>query len=152
MINTYLKWLTENQEIRHHEIQLGPYNKSYFYSLPNHDEITHRSYGTYYSLLYDEKKIGIVGFIPLKTRGEVLGQILIHPNFRGKQILQTAYDLLSKKHKIKKLFVTILDENISSIKGHLKAGFVKVSSEQDRKLRKQGYLYPGESRYEKIYK
>lgn len=152
MIDKYLKWLTENQEIRHHEIQLAPYNKSYFYSLPNHDEITHRSYGTYYSLLYDGKKIGIVGFIPLKTRGDVLGQILIHPNFRGKQILQTAYDLLAKKHNIKNLFVTILDENISSIKGHLKAGFIKASAEQDQKLRKQGYLYPGESRYEKIYK
>src|SRR3989339_269538 len=97
-------------------IKLCEFDKNYFDSLKEHKEILFTEDGIYHTILYNNQKAGVVGYIPLK-RQEDSGfvQIIISPEFQGKGIVEIAENLLIKKYNLKRVYATIKKENISSI-------------------------------------
>lgn len=147
ILENYLSFLNES-------IELGKFDKEFFYSLPGKRELYHNKKDCrYYTILYNGEKAGIVGFCwsARKPENEGFAQIIIQEKFRGKSILKTAYDLLVKKENLVALYASINNNNVSSIKSHLSAGFKKVSSKREEELRGSGFLQKGYSRYVKKY-
>lgn len=134
------------------KVKLSKFDEKFFKTLSGHEEIAYRKEGKYYTILYDGNKAGIVGFIPGKNKDTVFAQIVIHPDYRGKQILKSAYDLLVKKHKIKILYATIKKNNIASSKSHINAGFKKLDEREMKQLRDLDFLENDEDRYVKLFK
>ena len=132
-------------------IKLCEFDKNYFDSLKEHKEILFLENGIYNTILYDNQKAGVVGYIPLK-RQEDSGfvQIIISPEFQGKGIVEIAENLLIKKYNLKRVYATIKKENISSIYAHQKIGFQIIDDKRLKELREKGVLKANEIRLEKI--
>ena len=140
-----------NSEIKN--IKLAKFDKKYFNSLDGHEEIVISEKGFYYTILVNNKKAGVVGYIPshaFKKSGFI--QIVIDPDFRGKGLVKIAEDLLAKKHNLEVLWATIKKENIASIRAHQKIGFQIMDEKELERLREQGFLKEDEIRLEKRYK
>ncbi len=134
------------------KIKLDEFNKEYFETLYGHKEILISEEGHYHIILCDNKKAGVVGFVPAKSP-EPSGfvQIVIAPEFRGKGIVKVAEDLLAQKYNLKIMYATIKKGNIASIRAHQKIGFHMLNDEKLSKLRKKGFLKENEIRMEKTY-
>ncbi|HLD54764.1 MAG TPA: GNAT family N-acetyltransferase [Candidatus Nanoarchaeia archaeon] len=132
-------------------IKLCEFDKNYFDSLKEHKEILFTEDGIYHTILYNNQKAGVVGYIPLK-RQEDSGfvQIIISPEFQGKGIVEIAENLLIKKYNLKRVYATIKKENISSIYAHQKIGFQIIDDKRLKELREKGVLKANEIRLEKI--
>lgn len=91
-------------------------------------------YNHYYTVMYNNKKAGIVGVLVKNNLN--FFQIAIHQDFRGgsKGIFKEAVHLIVKKHNLNTLTSTIESDNISSIKAHLKVGFVKLPVQNIKRL------------------
>jgi len=135
------------------EIKLDKFNKEYFETLNDRKEILFVKNSVYYTILCNNKKAGIVGYIPAKfPKNTGFVQIIIDPNFRGKGLVRIAEDLLVQKHNLKILYATIKKENIASIRAHQKIGFKKINNKKLNDLKKNGFLKENEIRLEKSIK
>ncbi|MFZ5955574.1 MAG: GNAT family N-acetyltransferase [Nanoarchaeota archaeon] len=123
------------------DIKLINFDKDFFESLEGNEHILLVESGFYHVILIEEKKAGIVGFFhSKKSKKEGFIQIILAPEFRGKGFLKISEDLLAKKYELKKLYATILNDNIASIKSHLNAGFTYLPEEEQNRLRNLGLL------------
>jgi RimJ/RimL family protein N-acetyltransferase len=133
-------------------VKLIDFDNDYFKTLKDRDEIVIADEGKYYTILWDNKKAGVVGFIPSKASdGSGFVQIIIAPEFRGKGLVKLAEDFLAKRHNLKQLFATIKKDNIASIKSHQKSGFVLLDDYRLNTLRATGFLKENEIRLVKKY-
>lgn len=98
-----------------------------------------------YVILKDRKKVGIIGFS--KSNNTYFLKMGIHQDFRGQNILKEALKLLVKKHKIKKIYATIKESNITSIKSCRKLGFRKIPKNREILLKKNDFLKENEIRF-----
>lgn len=134
-------------------IKLEKFDKEFYDSLPEKEKIYFIGEGKYYTLVSKRKKIGIIGFTPVKnTKEEGFIQIVLLKEFRGNGLVEEAETKLAKKCKLKKLYATIEKDNLASTKAHKKIGFKLLPKERLKELRKKGFLGEKENRLSKIFK
>ena len=120
------------------EVELNKFNKQYFKTLDGHEKILFSEDGIYYTILCNNKKAGVVGYIPTKdSNNSGFVQIVIEPNFRGKGLVKIAEKLLANKHNLNILYATIKKDNIASIRAHKKIGFEMINDKKLNKLKKK---------------
>lgn len=133
-------------------LKLGEFDEKYFKALDGHEKILLAEKGIYHTILFDDEKIGIVGYIPAKfpdNSGFV--QIIITPNHRGEGTVEIAENLLVQKYNLKILYATIEKTNMASIRAHQKIGFTAMSDKKLTDLKEKGLLKENEVRLEKTY-
>lgn len=134
------------------QIELKDFDKDFFETLSEREEIFMSKKGIYYTIMCDGAKAGVVGYIPVGTSG-VMGfaQTVLSPEFRGKGLGGIAKELLVKKHSLKTLLATIRKGNFASIRANEKIGFKMLSEEKMAELREKGFLKEEDIRMEKHY-
>jgi hypothetical protein len=148
-MNLFKNYLLEIQE---ENISLSSFDLKFLKSIKDWKNIGYAPEkwpGKYYTIMYNNKKAGIVGFITMK--GIYFFQIAIHEKFRGLDLLKKSADLLVKKHNIKKFYATIWLDNKASYLAHIKAGFKEINSSEKNKLIKAGLLEEGSTRLYKNF-
>ena len=118
-------------------VSLDKFDERYFKSIIGYTKILYLKDGFYYTILCDNKKAGVVGYIPAefpKNSGFV--QIIIDPKFRRKGLVRAAEDLLAQKHNLSTLYAVIKKSNIASVRAHQKAGFRIINDKEVRMVKK----------------
>ncbi|MEI7741059.1 MAG: GNAT family N-acetyltransferase [bacterium] len=132
-------------------MELKPFDREFFDSLPGHEEVVIEPDGIYYTITLHGEKAGVVGAIPSREPKSAFVQIVLAPEFRGRGLTSRAEDELARLHELKTLFATINNDNFASLKAHSKAGFTILSEEKLTHLRELGKLKPNQIRMEKNY-
>jgi len=128
-------------------MKLKKFDKQFFESIGGHKKILITRNGKYHTIFLDNKKVGVIGFIPAKfPKNTGFVQIVIVPEFRGKNLVKQAEDLLVKKYKLKELYATMKEDNIVSIRAHQKIGFKILSKKRINLLRGKKLLEKDEIR------
>jgi len=137
-------------------ISLIDFDKNFYNNLNDKNKIkVLLTKGLYYTILIDNIKIGIVGYIgPFKRNNANAGlvQILLKEEYRGKDLIGKIYQKMVNRDNLNCLFATIKENNIISIKAHKKIGFRKMNYKLENQLRKSNKLRKGFIRLIKIYK
>ncbi len=131
------------------KIELADFDNGFLKKINGCDNILVSDNGIYYTILFEGKKAGIIGYIPgrdSKKSGFV--QVIIKPDLRGRGIAGAAEKILAQKHNLKILYATIAKNNISSIRAHQKIGFKILNEKKINELRKKGFLKNEEIRME----
>ncbi|MBU1132200.1 GNAT family N-acetyltransferase [Patescibacteria group bacterium] len=129
-------------------ITLAEFDEDFFYSTPGHEELLAPDRKIiYHTVVRGEKKIGVVGFVPLKNNDKAgFVQVLTAPEFRGMGMAEKAETALAEKYKLKTLFATIRNDNTLSIQSHLNMGFEFLPEDEQEELRSKGFLQENEVR------
>jgi len=128
-------------------MKLKKFDKKFFESVGGHKKILINRNGRYHTIFLGNKKVGVVGFIPAKfPKNTGFVQIVIVPEFRGRDLVKQAEDLLIKKYELKELYASIEKDNIVSIRAHQKIGFKILSKERINFLRRKKLLEKDEIR------
>lgn len=133
-------------------VKLIDFDNDYFKTLKDKEIMIMMNEGKYYTITFDNKKVGVIGFIPSNDHngsGDV--QIIISPESRGKGLVKLSEDFLAKKHNIKTLYITLKKNNISAIKAHEKAGFNLLDNFRLTSLISTGAIKDDEIRLVKKY-
>lgn len=134
------------------QIHLKDFDQLYLKSLPGFEEVSINNQGFYHTIFVDNKKAGIVGYIPAKFPDDAgFVQIIIDPEFRGQGLVEKAEDLLAQKYDLKILYATISSNNTASIKAHQKAGFEMIEDKELERLRQVASLEQEQIRLIKKY-
>jgi len=129
------------------KIKLIEFDKGYYETLDGYENIAISPNGTYYTILCDGEKAGVVGYIPAKFPDHAgFIQVVIDLKFRGKSIVGISEELVAQKHNLIILFATIKSNNIASIRAHEKIGFTMLSDKETEELRNKGFLKTDEIR------
>ncbi len=133
-------------------IKLDEFDEKYLKNLDDHKKILLTEKGIYHTILRDNEKIGIVGYIPAKSPDHSgFVQIVITPKHRGEGIVEVAENLLAQKYNLKILYATIEKTNVTSIRAHQKIGFTALDNKKLTDLKEKGLLKGSEVRLEKTY-
>lgn len=133
-------------------IKLLPFDKEFFESIEDQNLMAYQDDGKYHTILVNGEKAGIVGFLPSRrSEEEGFVQIVLIKSFRGRGLVKTAEDLLARQYGFKRLYATIVKDNLPSISSHLKCGFQMVNEAEMEKLKKGGFLEENEIRLVKEY-
>jgi len=76
--------------------------------------------------------LGVVGLF--YHEGKPFVDVAIDPTQRGKGLLPRFYQLLAKKHGLKKMWAYVNNNNPASIKSHEKIGFIKIGDEYGKSV------------------
>jgi len=134
------------------EIKLDKFDKEYLETLDGRKEFLLSKKGIYHTILCDNKKAGIVGYIPIRfPKDSGFVEIIIDSKFRRKGLVRIAENLITQKYNLDILYATIKKENIASIRAHQKSGFKKISNKKLSYLKKKGFLKENQIRLEKKY-
>ena len=106
--------------------------------------------GVYYTIMSDGLKAGVIGF-KIKESGKNFLKIGIHQDFRGQGVFEKSLKLLAKKHKIKKIYSTVAEANIASVRAHKKIGFKLIPRSQEKILKEKGLLLKRNVRFVKTF-
>jgi len=113
-------------------VLLAPFSKDVYNSIEGKEHMFLREgEGTYYTIVSDSKKVGVVGFANGKKNPFLT--IGIIKKFRGKGILPKAYDALARKHRFRRVFIDVENTNKESIKAHKEFGFKPTTEKVDKK-------------------
>jgi RimJ/RimL family protein N-acetyltransferase len=138
--------------MKYMKVELTRFDKDFFETLDEREEILFVKSGVYHTILVDGKKGGVVGYIPAKfPKHSGFAQVVISREFRGKGIVEAAEDLLAKRYSLDILYATIKKENTASIRAHQKIGFQVINDEKLSRLRKAGLLGEDKIRLVKRY-
>ena len=121
-------------------MQLIDFDKEFYESIEGKDKIFMSERGHYHTFTVEGKKAGVVGVMPAKIEGSALFQILVAPEFRGKNLTKEAEEMVARKYGITEMLATIKKDNIASIKAHEKAGFEHLPESKLEELRQRGFL------------
>jgi len=130
-------------------VKLKKYDSEFHKTIPENEEHTTSldNYKNKHTIVVNGKNAGIVG---VKDLSYSFWQIRIHPDFRGTGLLEKASNELAKKYNKKELVATINKNNISSIKSHIKSGFVR-DHEKETNLSKNRLLNSSNHVYSKKF-
>jgi len=121
-------------------INLTKYNQKFCSTIKDYKKIHLKpEEGTFYTITCGNKKCGVIGFITKGTHNHFL-KIGIHQNFRGLGIFEKALNLLARKHNLKKIYSTIAQANVASVKAHKKIGFRRIPIHVEERLKAGGFL------------
>jgi L-amino acid N-acyltransferase YncA len=147
MLNIYLEFLeTDN-------IYLDTFDPKFMKTIENWDNIGYypKQYNTtLYTLMVNNKKAGIIGFVLTSLNTHFL-QIAISKKFRGLNLLSKGTELLAKKHNIKRLYSTVFLDNYASYKSHIKSGFKELPKKEVQRLIDIGKIEKGSVRFYKDF-
>lgn len=134
------------------KINFDKFDKEYLETLDGYEEISFMENGVYYTILCNNEKVWIIGYIQAKSPKDAgFVQVIIAPNFRGQGLVKAAEDLLVQKHNLIFLYATIKKGNTASIRAHQKIGFKMIDDKKLIELREKGFLKENEIRMEKEY-
>ena len=123
------------------KIKLAPFDNDFLVTIKDYIKIHLKpDDGTYYTILVDGKKAGVIGFKVENDKKYDL-KIGIHQDFRGQGVFRIALDLLVRKHKIDKMYSEVAIANKASVKAHQKIGFKHISQKQENILKQKGLVY-----------
>jgi RimJ/RimL family protein N-acetyltransferase len=143
MLNEYLI------ELQVEGLSLAPFdfNKRedfvYYKKLPGSNDIymTHYSKkndkGTYYILMYKGNKVGMVGIVEPENSPRQYLEIVIDPEYRRMGMFMKAVRLVTRTHKIKRLYSIVLKKNKVSYKTHMAYGFKELSEKETKQIDKE---------------
>jgi len=112
-------------------LELSSFDNKFMKTIKNYERMYLREKeGTYYTIIDNNKKIGVIGFNTNKDSKPFL-QIAIHQDYRNKGYFEKSIKMLVKKHKFKRLFSDISKNNQVAIEAHEKMGFNKMTDDID---------------------
>lgn len=126
------------------KVYLAEFNPKFRKSISGYGNTTIHPEGVYHTIMKDDKKVGIVGYIPRGPNN--FEQVAILPKYRGLGLVNEASNLLLAKYKMKKLLAHIDNDNVASIGSHAKAGFKRDLAIENKliasnKLPKNSMIY-----------
>jgi RimJ/RimL family protein N-acetyltransferase len=123
------------QQYLNEGLSFVPFDKDIFNAIEGKEKMyLKEKEGTYYTMVVDGEKVGIIGFA---EKGDYpFLQVGIIKEFRGQGYLELAVNELVKKHELKILYATIDKSNERSIKSISKLGFKPVPKEEEVEARK----------------
>ncbi len=146
-----MRKLRDDGKMENGVISLEKFDKKFYESIRENKKIVVNENGKFYTIVYKNKKAGIVGYLPSIKKSEGFVQIILLKKFRGKNLVKMAEEKLVKKHHLKKLYATMNKDNIASIKSHEKIGFKKLPMEKIIELKQKRFLKINQIRLFKNY-
>jgi len=122
-------------------IKLAPFDSNFLVAIKDYVKIHLKpDEGTYYTILVDGKKAGVIGFKVEDNKKYGL-KIGIHQDYRGQGVFGLALDLLARTHNINRMYSEVAIANKASVKAHQKIGFKRLSPKQENLLKDKGVMY-----------
>lgn len=110
-------------------LELSSFDNKFMKTIKDYERMYLREKeGTYYTIIDDNKKIGIIGFNTSRDNKPFL-QIAIHQDYRNIGYFEKSIKTLVKKYKFKRVFSDISKKNKVAIEVHEKMGFERITDD-----------------------